>query len=255
MTTTPTNPLPQHPRVPAGTPWRSDLRQGVGAPWRGLRLLATTRALWPWAVIPTALGLTWSILVAMQLAAGFATGGWLLAALAFLAGIALSAALLVIQTLLALASPILDLLSEETEEAVGARAPGPGLLRELATARFWLRMLRAFTEALKLLGLKLILAALVLPLSFLPVLGPAIGILATATVTAIDFLDYPLARRDLALGRKLRWLAARPLRSIGFSLATLAWISIPVVGGFMLAPAVIGGTLLVLDDPPATDAC
>jgi uncharacterized protein involved in cysteine biosynthesis len=254
LTTTPANPRPPQPGVPAGDTRWSDLRHGVGAPWRGLRLLAKTRALWPWAVVPTALGLTWSFLVGLQLAAGFATGGWLLAALAFLAGIALSAALLIIQTLLALASPILDLLSEETEEAVGARAPGPGLLRELATTRFWLRMVRALIEALKLLGLKLILAVLVLPLSFLPVVGPLVGVLATATVTAIDFLDYPLARRDLALGRKLRWLAARPLRSIGFSLATLAWISIPIVGGLMLAPAVIGGTLLVLDDPPTPDA-
>lgn len=213
-------------------------------------MLLAHRALWPWAVIPTLLGLVWSSIVALQLVTGAASGGWLLAAFVFLAGIALSAALLVVQVLLALASPVLDLLSEETEEVLGARPPSLPFPRMLWSLAFWRKTVRALFEAVKLLAFKLLVSVVALPIGLLPVVGPILGVLVTAAITAIDFLDYPLARRDLPLGAKLRWFAARPLRSLGFSLAALAWISIPGLGGLMLAPAVIGGTLLVLDDPP-----
>lgn len=218
---------------------------GLAAPLRGFLILARTKALWPYAALPTLLGLVWGALVLVQVLAVPAGGGWLLAVLGFILKWALAASILMIQLLIVLCAPLLDWLSERTEEAIGALPRGESFWRELFSLRFLIRSVRAVVEAVKLLGFKLGVALVAAVVGFFPLIGPVAAALLYGVVTGIDFLDYPLARRDWVLRRKLAWAKQNAPGVLAYGVAVFLLLSIPGVGGILLAPCVVGGSDLV----------
>ncbi len=221
---------------------------GLLAPLRGGWILLRTPGLWIYALPPLGLGVMWSaIFLLEQLALPElpADDVWYLSALRWSAEIALAASVLLIQLLIALSAPLLDWLGEQTEEALGVVPKGPGFWRELLTLGFVRRGFRALLEAVKLLGFKLVLFAMALPLGLIPAVGPVLAYLLSGIATGVDFIDYPLARRHYTLHRKLAWARDHWPATLAFGAAVFGLLSVPVLAALMLPACVVGGTDLV----------
>lgn len=218
------------------------------SPLRGLWLLVRNPGLIPYALPPLFLGILWSALFALErfalpeLPAGDA---WYLVAMRWSAGAVLGASVVLIQILIALSAPLLDWLGEQTEEALGVRPRGPSFLRELLTLGFVRRSFATMIEAVKLLGFKLVVYALALPLALVPVVGPPLSSILSGLATGVDFLDYPLARRHHRLDTKLAWARQHWAATLCFGLSVFGLLSVPVVAALMLPACVVGGTDLV----------
>lgn len=212
---------------------------GLSAPLHGARLLLSRRALWPYAALPVFLGLLWSaasLLYLWTLPASFG----LAAVLAYLFAAALGLVIVIIQIAIALASPLLDYLAERSETELGIPPAGSG--------SFWLRAPRALWEGIKLLGFKLLIFLVALLALTLPVIGVALFVLLSGLCLSLDFLDYPMARRDWPAARRRRWLRDHLPAVCTFSLVCYFGLLTPGLGGLLLAPLVIGGTWLVCSD-------
>lgn len=231
-----------------------EIQLALLSPLRGLWLLLRTPALWPYAVAPLGLGILWSGLFLLkrfalpELPEGDA---WYLGALRWSAEALLTASVVLIQILIALSAPLLDWLGEQTEEALGVRPRGPGFVQEMLTLAFAKRSLRALREAIKLLGFKLVLFGIALPVALVPFVGPPAAWLLSGLATGVDFLDYPMARREYTLADKLTWARNHREATLAFGLAVFGLLSVPVVAALMLPACVVGGTDLVfrLGDP------
>jgi len=156
------------------------------------------------------------------------------AAAGLLAGLALA---------LLLAAPALERLSRLVE----ARVTGaPAASR---TTLGW-ELLHAFKSALYFLGA----APLVFLLSLIPFVGPFIGALWGAYALAYQHTDAPLARRGLGFGARRAWHRRWRAESLGFGLAGLITLVVPLAN-VLLAPALtVGATLLVLELKPEEEA-
>jgi uncharacterized protein involved in cysteine biosynthesis len=221
---------------------------GLLAPLTGLWLLLRRPGLWLYALPPLLLGVAWSAVFLLErlalpeLPAGEA---WYLLALRWSAGALLTASVLLIQLLIALSAPLLDWLGEQTEEALGVLPRGRSFLRELLTLGFVVRGARALLEAIKLLGLKLVLLGLALPLGAIPAVGAALSYVVSGLATGLDFIDYPLARRHYPLSRKLAWARLHWGAALAFGVGVFGLLSVPVLAALMLPACVVGGTDLV----------
>ena len=85
----------------------------------------------------------------------------------------------------------------------------------------------------------------------IPVVGQIIyvvfGYLFTIVFFAVDYTDWPLARRGRGVRARLRLVRKYKARMLGLGTAVWLLLFIPVVGLFFMPAAVAGGTLLVLD--------
>jgi len=142
------------------------------------------------------------------------------------------------------ASPFLDLLTEKQEEEMLGRPVAPpftvvGMLGDI---------LRATAHALKGLGLGTLCAGVLLLINILPGIGQVLYIVLNACLAALffslQFMDYPLARRRLSYGAKLKAVLHDTGGSLGLGLAIFLCAMIPVLNAAMLAPAACGATLL-----------
>jgi CysZ protein len=137
---------------------------------------------------------------------------------------------------LALTSPSLDLLSSHVE----ARVRGSAGKNGRGTA--W--------EALQALkGSLYFLAAApgVFLLGLIPVVGPFLAAAWGSWALAFQMTDPALSRRGLSFAEKRRWHRSWRAESLGFGLAGMVALLVPVAN-LILAPALVaGGTLLVLD--------
>lgn len=106
---------------------------------------------------------------------------------------------------------------------------------------------RAIAFELKKLVLLIGVGLICFGLNFLPGIGTllatAIGIGSTATITCLDFFDPPLERRRLKFRQKLAIIGKSLPSSAGFGLASLVWISIPLVNLVTIPLSVTAGTL------------
>ena len=150
---------------------------------------------------------------------------------------------------LALASPVLDLLSRQVEARAKGRAEdsGRGLRWEAGQA---VRGSFYFLAA----------APFVFLLGLIPVVGPFLALAWGGRAVAFQMTDPALARRGLAFRDKRRWHRAWRAESMGFGLAGMVGLLVPLAN-LLIGPALVaGGTLLVLDlesvdadrPPPAT---
>lgn len=215
------------------------------APVRGLWLLLRHPALWPYALPPLGLGVLWSGLFLLREHATPHGTEWYWRGAAMALELFVDASVLLIQLLIALSAPLLDWLGEQTEEALGVAPRGKGFWRELFGLGWIRRGLRALAEAGKLLGLKLALGAIALAVGLLPHAGPFLAYGLSGIATGLDFIDYPLARRDLPLHDKLAWARTHAAAVLAFGVGVFALLSLPVAAALLLPACVVGGTDLV----------
>jgi CysZ protein len=145
------------------------------------------------------------------------------------------------------AAPFKDLLSEEVERIHRQKEAPPFS---------WDRLVRDLLLSVRLeLGKSALYVAIMVP-SFLlsllvPVLGQVVytifGYLLTIVFFAVDYTDWPLARRGRGVRERVRILRRNFVRMLGLGTGVWLFVFIPFVGLFFMPAAVTGGTLLVLD--------
>ncbi len=144
---------------------------------------------------------------------------------------------------LIIASPFNALLAEKAEELVTGKpvnsleglgaalmALPRGILRELSKLLYYVPM-----------------AAFVLILSFIPVLGivtPVLWFLLGAWMMSIQFVDYPMDNHQLSFGDVKEAVRERRLSSMGFGGVVALCAGIPIINFFVVPAAVVGATLL-----------
>jgi CysZ protein len=238
------------------------LVSGLAYPLRALALLASRPSLWSYILIPILV----NIVVGMTIYAGLLIVG-LRAIDSFVAGLSSWAAVLsiILRVLLivglligtgfvlvrlgvVLGAPWYSKLSNQLELLqTGKPLPedGAGLsaaLRDLG---------RALAFELKKLLLVLTIGLGLLLLNLIPVIGQALaivgGIALGATISCLDFFDYPLERRRLGFRQKLRLIRQSMPASAGFGLACFWLVSIPFVNLLSIPLCVAAGTLFFCD--------
>ncbi len=249
-------PVPRRPSLP--------IRAAAGA-WHvpaGFGFLLKRPGLWPFAVLPVVIaivlvftGLVLAVFVGARIEAQVApTPGsvpvWaeLLVSLLLWTAILGSGVFLGLGLALALTSPSLDLLSSHVEARIRGRSA------KSARGTAW--------EALQALrGSLYFLAAApgVFLLGLIPVVGPFLAVAWGSWALAFQMTDPALSRRGMSFSEKRRWHRSWRAESVGFGLAGMVALLVPVAN-LILAPALVaGGTLLVLDledvdtaEPPET---
>ncbi|MBW2263039.1 MAG: EI24 domain-containing protein, partial [Deltaproteobacteria bacterium] len=145
------------------------------------------------------------------------------------------------------AAPFKDRLSEEVERIYKKKQAPPFS---------WRRFLRDLLLTVRLeLGKSAVYVVIMAPsflLSlFVPVIGQVLytifGYLLTIVFFAVDYTDWPLARRGRGVRERVRILRKHFVRMLGLGTGVWLFVFIPFVGLFFMPAAVTGGTLLVLD--------
>jgi CysZ protein len=235
---------------------------GLVYPLRALALLIGRPSLWGFFLIPILV----NIVVGVTIYAGLLTL-WLRAIDSFVAGLSSWAAilsvllrvLLIIGLLIAtgfvlvrlgvvLGAPWYAKLSNQLE----LLQTGQPLPEDSAGLSAALRDLgRALAFELKKLLLILAIGLVLLLLNLIPVIGQALaivgGVALGATITCLDFFDYPLERRRLGFRQKLRLIRQSMPASAGFGLACFWLVSIPFVNLLSIPLCVAAGTLFFCD--------
>ena len=220
-----------------------ELILSLSAPFRGLRFLLKNKSLWLLALGPFLLGLGWSFFSLLSLIKTGGTSEWYLKTLGFVFTGLVQFSIFMVQFYIAISSPILDLISERTEEINGNLPKSPPLIQQVFSPKFWIKCTKALKEALKLLCFKMVLWFFAFGFSFIPQAGSLLFFFFMGLATGLDFLDYPLARKEFSLKEKINLLKQKAAPSCLFCLCVFALFACPGLGGLMLVPAVIGGAL------------
>ena len=236
---------------------RPGLGAGIAALGDGIGFVVGNPRLWGYAAFPlvvaAALTLTLSWLGVAEAASlasswmGTAAHG-IDAALAWALRAVLTVAAVVTAYLVAfsLAQPLsgwaLDAIVRSYEASVGlaARPREPALavaVRALKVSLTSLAVGLPLVAGLTVVGLLVPAAAVVtLPLKFV----------VSAILVAWDLLDYPLGRRGLGVGARLRWFGAHMGAVLGFGSFAAVVLFIPCAGLLLLPVGVAGATALVV---------
>jgi CysZ protein len=245
----------------------ADFIRGLTYPLRGFSILRRHRGLsryWLPPIALTFIALVTSVVLSVRyhddvvnLVWGTPSGSdWLSNLLAAFHFLVQSVALLtafalsfVLAMLLAsvFAAPFNDALSAAVEEReTGIPAPPfslAGVLSDLGrTVR--LELLKLFLY-LGVLG-PLLIASWLVPGAF-TVLYSVFATLFTVVYFALDYVDWPAARRRYGARQRIALLSVRPLTTLGFGAAVSICLFIPIVNLFLMPLAVAGGTRLFLD--------
>jgi CysZ protein len=228
-------------------------RRAAAGAWHvpaGFVFLGRTPKLWPLAVLP-------ALLAVFCILAGFFLGlfvipllekvlvpgegkiaerlGFLLT-LALWVGCIIAGMILGLAVALLLAAPILERISRQVEARVRGEAVEHyrGLRWELWQS-FKGSMYFVFAAPVALL------------LSLIPLVGPAAAALWGAHALAFQQTDAPLARRGRDFRARREWHRRYRAESMGFGLAGLATLLVPVLNLFIGPALATGGTLLVIE--------
>jgi CysZ protein len=237
----------------ASIPRPGALRRAAAGAWHvpaGFAFLLQNPSLWPLALLP-------SLLVVLFLGGGFLLGAFagpsVEGALAFARDrlppslgfpttlllwlSTLGAGLLLgLAVALFFAGPLLDGLSRRVEsqlgEGAGSEPPGPP---------------SELLESLQASLLFQVAAAGAVLLGRIPLAGPALAVLWGAHALALRLTELPLGRRGLGFRARRAWHRDWRAESLGFGLASLISLFVPLAN-LLLGPALtIGGTRLVID--------
>jgi uncharacterized protein involved in cysteine biosynthesis len=239
--------------VPADyAPRPGSLRRTAAGAWHvlaGFAFLFRRPALWPWAALPILLAvacLAGGVLLAVYsvqwlenllLPAGKVsdTIGFLIT-LAIYIGTLLAGLVLGLAVALLLSAPVLEQLSRRVDALVRGEAidRSRGLKWELA---------QAFRGTLYFLAA----APGVFLLSLLPLFGPPLAFLWGAHALAFQQTDAALARRGFDFAARRAWHRYWKLESLGFGMAGLVTLLVPLANLLVVPALAVGGTLLVLE--------
>jgi len=148
---------------------------------------------------------------------------------------------------LIIASPFNALLAEKAEELVTSRPVNSleglgaallgvprGIIREIAKLLYYVPM-----------------AVFVLLISFIPgvnAVAPVLWFLLGAWMMSIQFVDYPMDNHQLSFADVKEAVRSRRLSSMGFGGLVALCAGIPVVNFFVVPAAVVGATLLWVEE-------
>jgi CysZ protein len=166
---------------------------------------------------------------------------WLALVLVPLVVIVFMAAMFFTFTMLAnlIASPFNGLLAEAVElRLTGREAPASSL------AQIFKDVGASIASELKKLGYILVRIVPLMLLLLVPVVGQVLWAVFSAWMLAISFADYPMANHGLSFPDQRRLLARRRWMSLGFGLAVLFAMTIPVLNFFVMPCAVAGATAM-----------
>lgn len=229
------------------------LRRAAAGAWEvpaGFWFLARNPRLWPLAALPmiltvllAGLGAFAGLVLVPRIDAslGPSPGSlpeWLALPMSVLLGIATigAFAFLGLGLAFALAAPLLDELSRRVE----ARARGSV---EDASRGLRAEMLDSLRGALYFLAA----APGMFLLGFIPILGPLLSLLWGGRAVAMQMTDPALTRRGLRFADKRGWHREWRVETLGFGVAGMLGLIVPLAN-LLIAPALVtGGTLLVLD--------
>ena len=143
------------------------------------------------------------------------------------------------------AAPFNDALSEAVEAIVAEKSRRPFSLRGVGND-----IARTIVLELSKLGLYIITVVPLFIASFvIPVAGQILSVFALALTflfLAIDYIDWPAARRDTAVRERLAFARKNIGAMLGFGLGTWVLLFIPLLNLFFMPAAVAGATLLYL---------
>lgn len=138
-----------------------------------------------------------------------------------------------------IASPFNGLLAEAVEVRLTGREPPPAtpgrLLKEAGIA---------LASELRKLGYILLRIVPLLLLFLVPVVGPMVWAVFSAWMLAISFVDYPMGNHGFAFAEQRRVLARHRWLALGFGLAVMAAMAVPVLNFFVMPCAVAGATVM-----------
>lgn len=167
---------------------------------------------------------------------------WLLVLLALALG-----SILVLLSTTVIAAPFNDALSAAVERIEGTLPEGRNAIADVtrdlvrSVVLELAKLAALFGLMTPLLILNLLLPAVGAPLAFM------VGFAVTLVYLAIDYTDWPAARRGRGVRDRLRALGRDPGPFLGFGLATHALLFFPGVNLMLMPAAVAGGTLMFLD--------
>lgn len=229
------------------------MRRTAAGAWHvpaGLFFLVRRPTLWGLAILPAGLagalliaGVTAGLYAAPSAEAALAPSrgtlpDWLSLpiSVAVWLGMMLGGAILGFALALLLAAPLLDRLSRRVEAIVRNEVPdaGAGLRWEAMQS---LRAALYFMAA----------APGVIALGLLPLVGPPLAVLWGAHALSLQETDGTLSRRGFGFDARREWHRRWRPESLGFGLAGLVALAVPLAN-LMLAPALtVGATRLVLE--------
>jgi CysZ protein len=143
-------------------------------------------------------------------------------------------------------APFNDLLSEKIELEFNPNYKEP----TNAIRHFMATILPTVIEEIKKVTLISLGFVILFFLAMLPILTAFVTPVAffySILVVAIDFVDYPLARRQMSLKEKKKYVIEQLPELLGFGSGTFVLFLIPFLGLFVLPIAVVAGTLLFID--------
>ncbi|MFI4945261.1 MAG: EI24 domain-containing protein [Burkholderiales bacterium] len=229
------------------------LRRAAAGAWEvpaGFWFLARNPRLWPLAGLPTILAVVLAgtgafaglvLVPRIDASLGPSPGSlpeWLALPMSVLLGVATigAFAFLGLGLAFALAAPLLDELSRRVE----ARARGSvedasrGLRSEIVDSLRGALYFLAAAPGMFLLG-------------FIPIVGPLLSLLWGGRAVAMQMTDPALTRRGLRFADKRGWHREWRAETLGFGVAGMLGLIVPLAN-LLIAPALVtGGTLLVLD--------
>ena len=230
---------------------------GMTAPWRGVKIVAGDRSLWPYVALPAvitlgllgfgavaALGMSGPFLryvlpdlqrywVLFLFARGAAI---LLLGVVFMALSAMVAALVCI--------PIHDALSQRVE----ARVRGVRTGTIAAEVSFREELPRSIRHSILGFLLWVTAQALLVPLGVIPFVGSALELMLGFGVTAFflahQLLDGPMSRRRMSFAEKMGWMRTHLGPVLGLGAVGTILVAIPIVNALSLPLAIAGGAVL-----------
>ena len=235
---------------------------GLFYPFRALGVLAGTPGLWRYILIPIQVNIVVGITVyaglltlGLRAIDSFLAGqeGWaavldVVLRVLLIVGLLMVTGFLLVRVGVVFGAPWYTKLSNQLE----LLQTGQPLPEDSAGLSAALRDLgRAIAFELKKLLLAMAIGLGLLLLNIIPVVGQALvlagGVALGATITCLDFFDYPLERRRLGFRQKLGLIRRTMPASAGFGLACLGLVSIPFVNLLSIPLCVVAGTLFFCD--------
>ncbi len=242
----------------------SGFAKGFGLFFTSYRIMKEHRSLWNFSIIPLVLnvlvfGLGFFLLTYFR--AGIVESvwaypmgeewyTWILVPLWYLFSVLIFVAFMLMTYFLftplgmILAAPFSDMLSEQVERLLRPDLPElpfkpAEVLRDIGVS---------LGSEMKKMGLRLAILLPLLVVNLIPGIGQIIvlvvgGALASA-VLALDFIDYPMSRRRWTFSDKINLFKEDWPTHLGFGLAVLLAMSIPLINFVFLPLAVVGGTVL-----------
>lgn len=244
----------------------SQFSLGFFYPFRGVKLLMGSPALWRFIIIPFCINLVvfsaavyfgfdfFSDRVVQQIPRG---DGWYWAILYYVAWVIamLLTAVLVFFTFTVvgnlIASPFNELLSERAEELL----TGSGSSSPFSLQVFWADTRRTLSVELKKVGLFVLAMVLILPLNLLPGFGNLLYTILAVSLTifflVVEYLGIVLSRQRFGFAQQRQFIFSRLFLMAGFGTGVLALLAVPLLQFLCIPVAVVAATRLWCDLRPS----